>query len=152
MHGVANGKVDVRSTIRIQPLHWILDTVHRCGPGLRQTREPVVCDCGDQGVFVREVAIRRGVRDAGATGAFPQTQAGNTAFFHETYVASPGSYECVYHHMPAFGLGRAKELVAAEGPLKTATRRMEFGRASAVGAADTDAERGDDTAASDLAA
>lgn len=31
--------------------------------------------------------------------------------WHETYVVRPGSYENIYHNMPAFGLGRAGKLI-----------------------------------------
>jgi hypothetical protein len=54
---------------------------------------------------------------------------GAVGIWHETYVIEPGAYECVYHHMPAFGLGRVGELVPAEGPLKTAAGRLgHFGK------------------------
>lgn len=50
---------------------------------------------------------------------------GAVGIWHETYVVEPGMYECVYHHMPPFGLGKVGPLVAAEGDLKTATGRLE---------------------------
>ena len=49
---------------------------------------------------------------------------GAMGIWHETYVVEPGTYECVYHHMPPFGLGRVGPLVAAEGPLQTAPQRL----------------------------
>ncbi|NVB40849.1 DUF4188 domain-containing protein [Pseudenhygromyxa sp. WMMC2535] len=49
---------------------------------------------------------------------------GAMGIWHETYIVEPGSYECVYHHMPAFGLGKVGPLVPAEGELKTAAGRM----------------------------
>ena len=49
---------------------------------------------------------------------------GAVGIYHETYVVQPGSYECVYHHMPPFGLGRIGPLVPAEGELKTAAGRL----------------------------
>lgn len=49
---------------------------------------------------------------------------GAMGIWHETYVVEPGTYECVYHHMPPFGLGRVGPLVAAEGPLQTAAQRL----------------------------
>ncbi|MFO0675200.1 MAG: DUF4188 domain-containing protein [Polyangiaceae bacterium] len=49
---------------------------------------------------------------------------GAVGIWHETYVVSPGSHECVYHHMPPFGLGKVGPLVPAEGPLKTASKRL----------------------------
>lgn len=60
---------------------------------------------------------------------------GAIGIWHETYVVEPGTYECVYHHMPPFGLGKVGPLVPAEGELKTArgrlgkpsTRPMQYG-------------------------
>jgi Domain of unknown function (DUF4188) len=48
---------------------------------------------------------------------------GAVGIWHETYVIEPGSYECVYHNMPAFGLGRAFERVPAVGSLANASGR-----------------------------
>lgn len=53
---------------------------------------------------------------------------GAVGIWHETYVVGPGQYECVYHHMPERGLGRAIGRVAADGPLRTAPGRLEAGR------------------------
>lgn len=53
---------------------------------------------------------------------------GAMGIYHETYVVEPGTYECIYHHMPAFGLGKVGPLVPAEGELKTAEKRLESGR------------------------
>lgn len=60
---------------------------------------------------------------------------GAVGIYHETYVVEPGTYECVYHHMPPFGLGKVGPLVPAEGPLKTAAKRLEQGRRVAAKAA-----------------
>lgn len=49
---------------------------------------------------------------------------GALGIWHETYLIDPGAYECVYHHMPPFGLGKVGPLVPAEGPLKTAAGRL----------------------------
>ena len=49
---------------------------------------------------------------------------GAMGIWHETYVVEPGSHECVYHHMPPFGLGKVGPLVPAEGELKTAAKRL----------------------------
>ncbi|MCB9537496.1 MAG: DUF4188 domain-containing protein [Myxococcales bacterium] len=49
---------------------------------------------------------------------------GAVGIWHETYVVEPGTYECVYHHMPAFGLGKVGPRVPAEGRLKTAAGRL----------------------------
>lgn len=35
----------------------------------------------------------------------------SVGIWHETYLVTAGSYECIYANMPAFGLGRAAELV-----------------------------------------
>lgn len=50
--------------------------------------------------------------------------AGAMGIWHETYLVEPGSYECIYQHMPPFGLGRVGPLVPAEGELKTAEKRL----------------------------
>ena len=49
---------------------------------------------------------------------------GAVGIFHETYLVEPGTYECVYHHMPPYGLGKAGTLQPAEGALRTATKRL----------------------------
>ena len=49
---------------------------------------------------------------------------GAVGIYHETYVVEPDSYECVYHHMPPFGLGRVGPLVPAEGALASAKSRL----------------------------
>ncbi len=62
-------------------------------------------------------AWRRWIEAWGATGAM--------GIWHETYVVAPGTWECVYNHMPAFGLGKVGPLVPAEGALKTAAGRLK---------------------------
>lgn len=57
-------------------------------------------------------------------------QRGGVGIWHETYIVEPGRYECVYHHMPAFGLGKVGPLVPATGDLKTAAGRLAAGRRS----------------------
>lgn len=52
---------------------------------------------------------------------------GSVGVWHESYVAKPGSYENVYVNMPAFGLGRAGELVPARDGLQSAAGRMQRG-------------------------
>ena len=49
---------------------------------------------------------------------------GTVGIWHETYAASPGSYENVYVNMPAFGLGRAGTLQAASGGRQSAAGRL----------------------------
>jgi hypothetical protein len=49
---------------------------------------------------------------------------GAVGIYHETYVVEPGSYECIYHHMPPFGLGKVGPLVPAEGRLAAAKTRL----------------------------
>ncbi len=60
---------------------------------------------------------------------------GAVGIYHETYVVAPGSYECVYQHMPPFGLGRLGPMVAAEGDLRTAAGRLAAGARRGVAAA-----------------
>jgi hypothetical protein len=49
---------------------------------------------------------------------------GSVGIWHETYTASAGTYENVYVNMPAFGLGRAGDLVPAEAGLQSASGRL----------------------------
>lgn len=49
---------------------------------------------------------------------------GDVGIWHETYMASRGSFENIYVNMPAFGLGKAGTLVPASGNRETATGRM----------------------------
>ena len=49
---------------------------------------------------------------------------GSVGIWHETYAASPGTYENVYVNMPAFGLGRAGTLHPASGDRKSAAGRL----------------------------
>lgn len=49
---------------------------------------------------------------------------GDVGIWHETYVAKPGSYECIYHNMPKFGLAKVGGHIPATGKLKTAKGRM----------------------------
>lgn len=51
---------------------------------------------------------------------------GSVGIWHETYAASPGTYENIYVNMPPFGLGRAGSLQAV-----TAQRQSAAGRLSA---------------------
>ena len=48
----------------------------------------------------------------------------SVGIWHETYAASPGSYESVYVNMPPFGLGRAASLQEAVGDRQTASGRL----------------------------
>ena len=65
-------------------------------------------------------AWRRWAQRWGLTGAI--------GIWHETYVVEPGTYECVYHHMPPFGLGRVGPLVPATGELNSAAGRLDAGK------------------------
>ena len=49
---------------------------------------------------------------------------GSVGIWHETYAASPGSYENVYVNMPSFGLGKAGVLQSATGAKKSASDRL----------------------------
>ncbi len=72
-------------------------------------------------------AWRRWIQRTGLSGAI--------GIWHETYVVGPGQHESVYHHMPAFGLGRALPRIPATGPLTTARGRLEFGAGQELAAA-----------------
>jgi hypothetical protein len=49
---------------------------------------------------------------------------GDVGIWHETYIAGNGSYECIYHNMPKFGLAKVGKYVPATGKFKTASGRM----------------------------
>lgn len=49
---------------------------------------------------------------------------GDVGIWHETYQVGAGHYECVYHNMPAFGLGKATTLVPATGAREGAAGRL----------------------------
>lgn len=53
---------------------------------------------------------------------------GSVGIWHETYAASPGSYENVYVNMPPFGLGRAGALHPASGRKQSAAGRLGAGK------------------------
>ena len=52
---------------------------------------------------------------------------GAVGIWHETYVIEPGQHECIYQHMPAFGLGSAFDVIPAEGKLNTGPGRRAAG-------------------------
>ncbi|MBR7779891.1 DUF4188 domain-containing protein [Undibacterium rugosum] len=52
---------------------------------------------------------------------------GSVGIWHETYEASPGSYESVYVNMPPFGLGKAGVLQPATGGKQSASGRLSGG-------------------------
>ena len=49
---------------------------------------------------------------------------GTVGIWHETYAASPGSYETIYVNMPPFGLGRVGTLLPAHGGMHSAAGRL----------------------------
>ncbi len=49
---------------------------------------------------------------------------GDVGIWHETYLVRAGEYETLYSGMPAYGLGRASELVPATGKRAAARGRM----------------------------
>ena len=49
---------------------------------------------------------------------------GDVGIWHETYIVKPGTYECVYHNMPPFGLAKATKAVVASGKLASASGRL----------------------------
>jgi hypothetical protein len=50
---------------------------------------------------------------------------GSVGIFHETYLVSSGSFECVYANMPPFGLSKAGSMVPAIGRFQNAKARLE---------------------------
>ncbi|WP_323767783.1 DUF4188 domain-containing protein [Marinovum sp.] len=56
-----------------------------------------------------------------------KTRRGDVGIWHETYLVRDGAYEAVYSGMPAYGLGKAGELVPATGSREGARQRLEGG-------------------------
>jgi hypothetical protein len=52
-------------------------------------------------------------------------ESGVVGVWHETYKASPGSYENIYVNMPKFGLGKVGTLDSASGKNEYAKNRIE---------------------------
>lgn len=52
---------------------------------------------------------------------------GSLGIWHETYSIAEGGHESIYVNMPAFGLGRAGQLVAATGHKQSAAARLGRG-------------------------
>lgn len=52
---------------------------------------------------------------------------GSVGIWHETYKASPGTYENIYVNMPPFGLGKAGVLQPATGGRQSASGRLSGG-------------------------
>jgi len=61
---------------------------------------------------------------------------GTVGIWHETYAASPGSYENIYVNMPAFGLGKVGTLCEASAGRQSAEGRLR--RAGAPGRSESD--------------
>ena len=53
---------------------------------------------------------------------------GSVGIWHETYAASPGTYENIYLNMPPFGLGMAGSLEAVTGRRQSAEGRLNAHR------------------------
>ena len=53
---------------------------------------------------------------------------GTVGIWHETYLATPGSYETVYINMPPFGLGRVRTPHGATGGRQSASGRLRTTR------------------------
>jgi Domain of unknown function (DUF4188) len=53
---------------------------------------------------------------------------GSVGIWHESYVASPGTYENIYVNMPPFGLGKAGTVYPATGGKQSAASRMAVGK------------------------
>jgi Domain of unknown function (DUF4188) len=45
--------------------------------------------------------------------------------WHETYLVRRGDYECIYHNMPPYGLGKIGKLIPASGKLELAGGRIK---------------------------
>jgi hypothetical protein len=58
---------------------------------------------------------------------------GDVGIWHETYRVRRGDYECIYHNMPLFGLGRATRTVPAVGPRESAEGRISLRNADLAG-------------------
>jgi hypothetical protein len=76
-----------------------------------------------------DLAVYAGNRDAVHLPAWREfnRQAGLTGdvgIWHETYRIPAGYYEAIYHHMPAFGLGKIFPLLPAIGQRESARTRM----------------------------
>jgi hypothetical protein len=74
-----------------------------------------------------DYATNKSRQHAPAWAAFTRSvgNSGDVGIWHETYTATPGSYETIYHNMPPFGLGGVGELVPASGRHQTARDRMQ---------------------------
>jgi hypothetical protein len=51
-------------------------------------------------------------------------KSGDFGIWHETYIVRAGQYECIYKHMPPFGLGKVGHLLEASGSRETARGRL----------------------------
>lgn len=49
---------------------------------------------------------------------------GDFGIWHETYLVKAGQYECVYNHMPPFGLAKVGKIVETTGTRATAPGRL----------------------------
>ena len=59
-------------------------------------------------------------KDIGASGV--------VGIWHESYIISPGNYECVYVNMPVSGLARSKDVRFVEARDRLETSRLRIGR------------------------
>lgn len=50
---------------------------------------------------------------------------GDVGIWHETYMVEAGAYECIYHNMPRYGLGKVSELLSASGNKEFAAGRIK---------------------------
>ena len=53
---------------------------------------------------------------------------GSVGIWHETYAATPGTYENIYVDMPLFGLGKAGLIQPATGGRQSAASRLSLGK------------------------
>jgi hypothetical protein len=54
-------------------------------------------------------------------------KSGDFGIWHETYLVKAGQYECIYNHMPPYGLGKVGQLLDAAGSRTTARGRLGQG-------------------------
>jgi len=76
---------------------------------------------------LEDYARNKSLQHVPAWGAFTRAvgDSGDVGIWHETYQVKAGTYECVYHNMPPFGLGAVGNLIPATGRYQNAKDRFE---------------------------
>ena len=90
-------------------------------------RTSIMVQYWDSFEALEEYATSKSAEHVPAWAAFNKAVAssGDVGIWHETYVAKPGTFECVYNNMPRFGLSQAFETVPAVGAYSRAPSRMQ---------------------------